>query len=104
MLSSYSAGISTCLSAWEATVIYGTHDLLHCHISTLHSPVQGDVVSGIGRRIRPRSAASSGLGRPITTRMRNTPLDYPAEERSSLWSTGMGLMAAEKSIKSYQIN
>ena len=91
----------TCLSALEVTVIYGNHDLHYCHISTPHSPVQGDVVSGIDRRIRPRSAASSGLGRPVTTRTRNTPLGYPAEERSSLWSTVMGLMAAEKSINSY---
>ena len=96
---------TTCLSALEVTVIYGTHDLLHCHISTLHSPVQGDVVSGIGLRIRPRSAASSGLGRPVTTRTRKTPLGCPAaERRSSLWSTVMGLMAAERSIKSYLIN
>ena len=86
-------------------MIYGTHDLLHCHISTLHSPVQGDVVSGIGCRIRPRSAASSGLGRPVTTRTRKTPLGCPAaEKRSSLWSTVMGLMAAEKGINSYYIN
>ena len=83
-------------------MIYGIHDLHHCHILTLHSPDRGDDVSGIDRRIRPRSAASSEPGRPITTRTMNTPQVGPAaERRNSPWSTVMGLMAAEKSMKSY---